>query len=234
MTSRSMKLLLATLAVSLCGCAASNADRIRSLQDGNRRLRADVEALSQAVEGGHAYAQRLQGPTPNGTLTLLLTPADIDQLSQKVLPYRIPARTLNSMLSGDVVIDRITQVRFLPGNKLTCQAWLHGEKLRVTASIPPGYKQQVSRFVAGVTAGVITDLTVSLSWQQNSLFARAHAQRSVLRTNRDPQNEARLTNGMNDTALRRTLLFDLGLEGTPMKVDFVTTTANHLVVGYAQ
>ena len=30
MTSRSMKLLLAALAVSLCACAASNADRIRS------------------------------------------------------------------------------------------------------------------------------------------------------------------------------------------------------------
>lgn len=221
---------VALFAALLLACGGGTKERIATLQDQNRLLRGDVEAAGQAAAAADQYAQAL---THGGdTVELLLNAGDIDALSQKVLPYRIPARNFNSMVSGEVIVERITNVRFHPGNKLTCQVMMRGDRLRVTRSIPKAYQAEVKRFLDGVTAGVVTDLEVTLSQSGNSVLARAVAKRSTLKRNRDASNEAQLTRGMNQSALRKALTFDATPEGTAHRVRGVATTPSHVVVVY--
>ncbi|MBX5484335.1 MAG: hypothetical protein IRZ16_21140 [Myxococcaceae bacterium] len=224
-------LLFVAVALSVA-CASGARSQISALQQENRTLRAGIEAADQAAKNAGDYARTLNAQ--GGTLALALNGADLDALSQKVLPYRIPARSLNSMVTGNVVVERITGVRFYPGNKLTCQVFLRGENLRLTQSIPAAYKNQVARFLEGVTAGVVTDLEVTLTTQGQTVFARAVAKRSTLRKNRDASNEARLTQGMNESVLRKALDFDATVEGTPLELRGVATTPSHLVMLYGR
>jgi len=223
------RLLAASFAAATLACGTS-ASRVKALQDQNRLLRAQVEATDQAARAGAAYAQQLEGGGDG--VTLLFTAEDIDRLAQGVLPYKMPAKQFNPQLSGEIHVERITNVRFLPGNRLTCQAHLRGVGIRVNAKVPQMYKAQVDNFLRGVASGVVTDLDVTLTWHGNALIARAEAKRSQMRQHRDASNEARLTREMNERALRRGLEFDLTPEGTGQKLQFVGTTATHLVVGY--
>lgn len=222
--------MLSALAVT-CACGGASDNRARALQDENRRLRNDLTAADQALAGAMAYRQQLEAPN-TGSMSLLLNADDIDRLSQAALPHRIPAREFHSQVSGEVLVERVTNVRFYPGNKFTCQVHLRGVGLRFQGQIPAPYKAQVGRFLEGVMAGVVTDLDVTLTTQNNQLIARAVAKRSQMKRNHDASNASRLTQGMNDRALRKGLAFDLTPEGAPWKLKHVAMTATHLVLGY--
>ncbi|AKJ06759.1 hypothetical protein ATI61_105269 [Archangium gephyra] len=226
--------LLGLWAVLGTGCGTSAAARLRSAEQDNRLLTEEQQQLDRALQSVSRYTEGLRSPGKAGrSFSMYYTPAALEQLAAQLLPMRMPARSFDQRLLGEVVIERLSDVRFGPLNTLTCRAELRGDNIRYNGSVPKAYQAEVRKFQSGVAAGVVADLVVELSLGgDNTLMARAHASRTKLKANSSSQPEGMLRNAMNERVLRLPFVFELTLPsgGAPRGM---VLTANHLVVTYA-
>ncbi len=230
--ARALSIGAAVALVSLLLACGGGAARATALREQNAKLRAQVAVADEAARVGRAYADQLTGAPGAPPLSFVFTPADVQKMASAVLPYRMPAKSIHSQLTGEILVESITDIRLHPGNRLTCRVHYRGVGIRVLASVPAPYQAEVKRFVAGVQAGVVSELDVTLGSSGNNVIARATAKRSALKRNRNAGNEARLTRELNDRVLRKGLAFDMAIAGAPQKVLGVTTTSSHVVVVY--
>lgn len=225
--------LLGLCALTGLGCA-SGALRLQKAQQDNQRYTQELEATSRALQSVNASLADLRSPGASGpSFSLYYSPAAIEQLAGQMLPLRMAARGFHPQLQGDVVIDRVFDVRFSERNTLTCQALMHGENIRYTGSVPKMYEAEVRKFQSGVAAGVVANVVVELELSAGStLLARAHATRAKLKANSSPSAENTLRDEMNGRVLRTPFTFDLTLQGSTAVPRRMVLTANHLVVTY--
>ncbi len=224
---------LAPALIALClACGGGQAARAAAMRDQNAKLKSQIAVADESARVGQAYADQLTGAAGAPPLSLVYTPADVQQMAAAVLPYKMSAKSFNSQLAGEIHVEQITDIRLHPGNRLTCRVHYRGVGIRVLASVPAPYQAEVKRFIDGVQAGVVSELEVTLNTSGNVVIARATAKRSALKKNRDSGNEARLTRELNDRVLRKGLAFDVGITGAAQKVFGVTTTQSHVVVVY--
>ncbi|MFE8601758.1 hypothetical protein [Archangium violaceum] len=226
--------LLVAWAVASMGCGTSAATRLRSAEQDNRLLNEEQQQLDRALQSVSRYTEGLRSSGKAGrSFSMYYTPAALEQMAAQLLPMRMPARTFDQQLLGEVVIERISDVRFGPLNTFTCRAEMRGDNIRYNGSVPKAYQAEVRKFQSGVAAGVVADLVVELSMgSDNSLMARAHASRTKLKANSSSQSEGMLRNALNERVLRLPFTFDLTLPGGGAPRGMVLT-ANHLVVTYA-
>ncbi|WNG60543.1 hypothetical protein F0U59_41930 [Archangium gephyra] len=226
--------LLVAWAVASTGCGTSAATRLRSAEQDNRLLTEEQQQLDRALQSVSRYTEGLRSSGKAGrSFSMYYTPAALEQMAAQLLPMRMPARTFDQQLLGEVVIERISDVRFGPLNTLTCRAEMRGDNIRYNGSVPKAYQAEVRKFQSGVAAGVVADLVVELSvGGDNALMARAHASRTKLKANSSSQSEGMLRNALNERVLRLPFTFDLTLPGGGAPRGMVLT-ANHLVVTYA-
>ncbi|KFA93474.1 hypothetical protein [Archangium violaceum] len=226
--------LLVAWAVASTGCGTSAATRLRSAEQDNRRLTEEQQQLDRALQSVSRYTEGLRSSGKAGrSFSMYYTPAALEQMAAQLLPMRMPARTFDQNLLGEVVIERVSDVRFGPLNTLTCRAEMRGDNIRYNGSVPKAYQAEVRKFQSGVAAGVVADLVVELSMGgDNALMARAHASRTKLKANSSSQSEGMLRNALNERVLRLPFTFDLTLPGGGAPRGMVLT-ANHLVVTYA-
>jgi hypothetical protein len=226
--------LLALWALCGAGCA-SGAARVRSAELENQRLTRELEATSRALQSVTSYAEELRAPGKAGrSFSMYYSPAALQQLASQLFPMKMAARSFHQQLDGDVIIERLTDVRFGPANTLTCKALMRGENIRYTGSVPKAYQQEVRKFQSGVAAGVVVDLLVELSLgSDNTLQAHAHASHTRLNANSSPNSESMLRQQMNERVLRTPFVFDLTIPGGNAVPRRMVLTANHLVVTYA-
>lgn len=226
--------LLVAWAVASTGCGTSAATRLRSAEQDNRLLTEEQQQLDRALQSVSRYTEGLRSSGKAGrSFSMYYTPAALEQMAAQLLPMRMPARTFDQQLLGEVVIERISDVRFGPLNTLTCRAEMRGDNIRYNGSVPKAYQAEVRKFQSGVAAGVVADLVVELSMGgDNALMARAHASRTKLKANSSSQSEGMLRNALNERVLRLPFTFDLTVPGGGAPRGMVLT-ANHLVVTYA-
>lgn len=227
--------LLVLWALAGAGCATNPATRLRSAERDNQRLTEEKEALDRALQSVSQYTEELRSPGKTGrSFSMYYTPAALEQLASQLLPMRMAARNFDQKLQGDVIIERITDVRFGPLNTLTVRAEMRGENIRYTGSVPKAYQAEVRKFTSGVASGVVADFVVELSMSgSNALVARAHASRTKLKSNSNGQAEGMLRNAMNERVLRLPFAFELTIQGSSAVPRRMVLTANHLVVTYA-
>ena len=231
---RGLRLGLALVVLAGMGCAANPASRLRAAEKENQRLTQQVQDADRALQSVSAYTEELRSPGKSGrTFHLYFTPAALEQQASRVLPMRMPARGFHEKLSGDVIVERLYDIRFGPGNTLNCRALLRGDNVRYTGSVPKAYQAEVRRFQSGVEAGVVADLVVDLSLSDTSLVARASATRTKLQANSSANAEGMLRQQVNERALRLPFTFDLTIQGAGAVPRRMVLTANHLVVTYA-
>lgn len=226
--------LVALWALVGAGCAADPATRMRQAETENQRLTRELEDMNRALQSTQSYTEELRSPGKAGrSFTLYYSPAALEQLASQLLPLRMSARNFHNQLEGDVIVERISDIRFGPLNTLTCRAELRGENIRYTGSVPKAYQNDVRKFQAGVAAGVVADFVVQLSLgSDNTLLARAHASRTKLKANSSSQTEGMLRQQMNERVLRTPFAFDLTLQGGSAPPRRMVLTANHLAVTY--
>jgi hypothetical protein len=226
-------LVVAAVATLGTGCAVDPATRLRMAEKEQQRLSRELEETNQSLQAITSYAEQLRDPGKAGRSFLLYwSPASLEQLASQVLPLRMPARNFHRQLEGEVVVERLSGVRFGPMNRLTCQVQMRGENIRYTGKVPKAYAGEVRRFQQGVAAGVVADMEVDLSLSEGRLVARARALQTKLRANSSSTGEGMLRDQMNDRALRTPFTFDLTLEGRNVAPQRMVLTANHLVVMY--
>jgi hypothetical protein len=227
--------LLALCALAGAGCATDPATRMRTAEKENQRLTRELEDMNRALQSVTDYTESLRSPGKAGrSFTMYYSPAALEQMAAQMLPMRMAARNFHNQLQGEVIIERMTDVRFGPLNTLTCRALMRGENIRYTGSVPKAYQSEVRKFQAGVAAGVVADLVVELSLgSDNTLLARAHASRTKLNAHSSSQSEGMLRQQMNERVLRTPFAFDLNIPGGNAVPRRMVLTANHLAVTYA-
>jgi hypothetical protein len=220
--------------VVLAGCTADPATRLRAAEKENQRITQQSQDMDRALQSVSAYTEELRAPGKAGrSFNMYFTPASLEQLASRVLPLRMPARGFHEKLTGDVIVERLSDIRFGPANTLTCRALLRGDNVRYTGSVPKAYQAEVHRFQSGVAAGVLADLVVELSLSDTSLVARANAMRTKLQAHSNSNAEGMLRQQMNERALRLPFTFDLTIQGSGAVPRRMVLTAQHLVVTYA-
>ncbi|HEX8433990.1 hypothetical protein [Archangium sp.] len=231
---RALQLSLLLVALAGTGCATNPATRLRLAEKENQRLTQELQATSLALQSVNAYTEELRSPGQAGrSFNMYFTPASLEQLASQVLPMKMAARSFHQQLQGDVIVERISDIRFGPSNTFTCTALLRGENIRYTGKVPKAYQDDVRRFQAGVAAGVVASMTVELSLVDTSLLARAKATRTRLKSNSNSTAEGMLRDQMNDRVLRVPFGFELTIQGGNAVPRRMVLTANHLVVTYA-
>jgi hypothetical protein len=231
---RAPHLGLLLVALAGTGCATNPATRMRLAEKENQRITQELQATDLALQSVTAYSEELRSPGKAGrSFSMYFTPATLEQMASQLLPMRMAARNFHQQLEGEVIVERISDVRFGPSNTFTCTALLRGENIRYTGSVPKSYQDDVRRFQAGVAAGVVADMMVELSLVDTSLVARARAMRTKLKVNSNSSAEGMLRQQMNDRVLRTPFGFDLTIQGGNAVPRRMVLTANHLVVTYA-
>lgn len=230
---RTLLLVVLSFFVSACCCRPSVESQVRAMERENALLRFQVDATEQANQAARDYAAELAaGGNGEPLFSMYYSPGDLVRLGHVVFPYQIPARDFNSKLTGNIVVERIEAVQFLPGNKMTLRMHLKGQGVRYTGDVPDIAKAQVKSFQDGIAAGVVTNLDATLSLKGNTIEVMAHANDCKLKRNSNPSHERELCEQMNQKALRTPLRFDVSIEGNPARVKRVVLTQNHLVVSY--
>lgn len=219
------------LASAGCCCRGSVQDRVNAAQRENARLKFEVDATEKANAGMRDYAKEL-GSGAGPAYALYFTDNDLQGFARKATPYRIPAKSFNNQLEGTIVVDRVYDFTFQPGNRMTAKMDLRGQNIRFTGSVPDFAKAQVKDFIEGVEAGVIADLDITLTHSGQRLKALAQCTKTKLKKNSSSSNEERLKDEMNKRALKDPLDFDMRISGYTVRLDRVVVTGNHLVVGY--
>ena len=229
---RNIALLAGSMALlSGCCCKGSLEDRVSAAQRENSRLKFEVDATEKANTGMRDYTAELAAGT-GPAYALYYSESDLQVFARKAVPYRIPAKSFNSQLKGTIVIDRVYDFAFLPGNRMTCKMDLHGQNIEFTGSVPDFAKKQVKDFIEGVEAGVIADLVVSLTHSGSKVRALAECTKTHLKKNSSSSNEDRLKDEMNKRALKDPVNFDVRIAGYAANLERVVVTGNHLVIGY--
>lgn len=230
------RLLLGWLGAGLLvGSGCATAARLDKAEQTQQRFQRELGDTQRALQSVNAYVADLRSPGASGpSFNLYYSPASLEQLASQLLPLRMVARTFQAELDGDVVLDRVYDIRFGPLNTFTCQALLHGENIRYTGSVPAAYQAQVRQFQAGVAAGVVMDLSVQLSLSgDHALVALARAGRARLKTNSTPNFESTLREQVNERVLKTPFSFDVSIQGSRAVPRRMVLTANHLVLTYA-
>lgn len=225
--------MLASAAALLSGCTVDPRYRMKSLEDENRELTRKVQLADQAVQASAAYAAEVQAPAKaGGAFSLYFTPESLERMAAQAVPHRIPGKDFNSKLKGEIIVERLSDFRFLSRNRLSCKAHMRGENVRYTGSVPSFAKGQVKEFEQAVTKGAIADLEVRLELDGPHVLARAQATSIRLKAKRDSSAESRLQDEMNKKALRLPLVFDMTIQGSGSVPRRLTVTGNHVVVTY--
>lgn len=221
------------LAVSLAGCCCKGSieDRVNAAQRENSRLKFEVDATEKANAGMRDYATELANGT-GPAYALYYAPGDLNNFARKGVPYRIPAQSFNSQLKGTIIVERVYDFVFQPGNRMTCKMDLRGQNIEFTGKVPDFAKKQVKDFIEGVEAGVVADLDVSLSVSGARVRALAQCTATKMKRNSSSSNEGRLRDEMNKRALKDPIDFDVRIGGYTARMERVLVTGNHLVIGY--
>src|SRR5690349_2767446 len=107
------------LSISACCCRGSVQDRVNAAERERSRLKFEVDATEKANEAMRDYAKEVGGAGP--AYALYFTDKDLEQFARKATPYRIDAKTLNKDLQGVIVVDRVYDFTFQPGNRMTAK-----------------------------------------------------------------------------------------------------------------
>lgn len=222
-----------TAAALVSGCAVDPRTRVKYLEDEQRRLNTAVQAADQSIQASAAYATELSSPGQAGPgFSLYYTPAMLEQLATQMVPYRMSGREFNSKLQGEIVIERLTNFRFISRNRVLCRAHLRGENIRYTGKVPAIAKGQVVAFQNAIANGAVADLEVQLSLEGPMVRAKAEAV-SVQLAKRDASSESRLQDEMNKRALRTPVVLDMSIAGSSVTPRRVMVTGNHVIITYA-
>lgn len=226
---------LALLAVPLgaCLCRPPLDERVRDAERENQALRFRLDASEQAAKASRDYAAELASGGPTTPLfSMYYTPTDVQSMGRRTLPYTIPAKDFDKRLQGNIIVERIDKVEYLPGNRMKARIFLKGRGMRFTGQVPDFAKGQVKSFMEGIEAGVTAELDVTLTWSGSQVRALARATKTTLHRNSNASHEGQLRDQMNARALKNPLIFDVAILGTPARLQRMLITGNHLVLTY--
>jgi hypothetical protein len=213
------------------GCGSDPRMRLSRAEARNRELSAAILAADQAVQPVASYAAELSAPdNARGSFSMYYSPASLEQMFSQAVPYQMNGKDFHSKLSGNIIVERVSDFRFTSRNRMTCKLHLRAENVRYTGDVPAMFKGRADALVRAVNSGGTADLDVQLTLRGNQVHAQARATNVALR--QKTSDEGELVSAMNQRAFNRPLIFDLSIPGSGQVPRRLLVTGNHVVVTY--
>ncbi len=223
--------LLATAALLGSGCSLDAATRLKFAEQRTRELTASLTAAEQAVQPASAYIAELSSPqNARGSFSMYYSAAAIEQMAAQVVPYRMTGKDFHHQLAGEIIAERLSDVRFDSRNRLTAKLHLKSQGVRYTGTLPPGHADDLKGLEKAIASGGYADLEIQLTLDGSRLLAQVHARNLTFRTKAKYVNDVR--NKMNERAFNRPFIFDMSIAGSSQVPRRLLVTGNHVVVTY--
>lgn len=234
--TRALVFTTALLWISGCCCKPDVATQIKTFRRDNARLEAEIAAADQVKEAQEQYERMLSGEASSQEIfAMFYAENELRRFATEILPMKIPAQDFDKKLRGEIIIERVALVEFLPGNRVRTTAHIRGVNLDYTGKIPDAAKEHVKRFKAGVKEGAVVTLDSVLVLEPGVKRISAHTRcvDAKLKKNSTSLYENQLRDGMNGRALRKPMRVDVSISGrTSAMPTHLLVTGNHLIVFY--
>ena len=221
--------LLALALLSACS-GPSMQEQIKALQADNAAKKGRIKQAKKSAKFLDDYADALEKGTLDDAHYVLLTPNEIKAVGQQAfIKYTFPAQNVDPKIQGTFIITDIKAVELMPGARVKFVLLLKGKNVKIKANIPASHKK---KFTAGVQAGIVVDVVVSLELNQNGVVvARPKATAVKLLKNNDSLYTNNIKGAINKKYKKDKHLIPVKPKGglTPRAV---FTTRNHVVIAY--
>lgn len=227
---RHIVLTILTLALlQSCG-GPSLEQQVAGLKADNAAKKGRIKQLKSSAKFLEDYAQALEQGKMEGAHYVLLTPQEIKAVGKKAfISYSLPANKVHSKIQGTFVITDVKAVDLMPGGKVKFKLLIKGKNVKLNAKIPASHKK---KFIAGVKAGMVIDVVVSLDLNQNGVVvARPKATSVALLKNNDSLYTNNIKGAINKKYKKDKHLIPVKPKGG-MTPRAVFTTRNHVVIAY--
>jgi hypothetical protein len=223
--------LLAATALLGSGCASDPRARLRQAEQRHRELSASLLAAEQAVEPVSAYVAELSSPqSARGSFSMYYSASALEQMAAQMVPYKMTGKDFHKQLTGDIIAERLSDIRFSSRNRLMARLHLKAQGVRYTGSVPPGYGGRVKALEKAIASGGYADLEVQLTLQGSRVIAQVKARDLQLRVK--SQDSGEVLTQMNKRAFNRPFVFDMSIPGGGQVPRRLLVTGNHVVVTY--
>lgn len=223
---------LAILALALLqACSGPTLqEQVQTLKADNAQKTARIKKLKKSVKYINEYADALDQGAMKGAHYVLLTPKEIKAVGKKAfIKYSFPARQVNPKIQGTFTITDIKAVELMPGARVKFVLLIKGKNVKVKENIPASHKK---KFIAGVQAGMLVDVVVTLEMNPNGVVvARPRATAVKLLKNNDSLYTNNIKGAINKKYKKDKHLVPVQPKGG-MSPRAVFTTRNHVVIAY--
>ena len=201
-----------------------------ALKADNSAKKGRIKKLKKSTKFLEDYTQALESGTLNDAHYVLLTPQELKAVGKKAfIKYKFPASRVHSKIKGTFVITDVKAVELMPGGRVKFVLLIKGKDVKLKAKIPAGHKK---KFIAGVKAGMVIDVVVSLDLNQNGVVvARPKATAVKMLKNNDSLYTNNIKGAINQKYKKDKHLIPVKPKGG-MIPRAVFTTRNHVVIAY--
>lgn len=229
---RTATLSLLALLVVTWGCDTTiTKSQVTGAERAVTTARNELQVARDSQEPMADYIGFLEGGSFNHKYALMISPEDIKGLGRKAfLPYSFPAKEFYKKLGGTLTVKEIKQVQVLHSNRLLMRLFIKGSKISVNMK-GSMYKAHVKKIKAGIEAGMIVDVIVTVQLRNGSLLARARADSVKLLKNNSSTYTSNIQSAINGKLSK--MSWTVGLpDKNPARPASVLSTENHIVVLY--
>jgi len=221
--------IIAAALLQACG-GPTLLEQIHTLKADNAAKRGHIKKLKKSARSIDDYADALEQGKMNGAHYVLLTPKEIKAVGKKAfIKYTFPAKKVHSKIQGTFIITDIKAVELMPGGRIKFVLLIKGKNVKLQGSIPQSHKK---KFIAGVKAGMLVDVVVTLSLTpEGAVLARPRAAAVKLLKNNDSLYTDNIKGAINKKYKKDKHLIPVKPKGG-MKPSAVFTTRNHVVIAY--
>jgi len=229
MGRRLIPTLLALALLQACA-GPSLQEQIAAVKADNAAKRGRIKKLKRSAKALDDYAEALEQGTMEGAHYVLLTPKAIKAAGRKAfIKYTLPAKKVHSKIGGTFVVTDIKAVELMPGARIKFVLLIKGKNVKLKADIPQSHKK---KFIAGVKAGILVDVVVTLSMTPDgAVLARPRAAAVKLLKNNDPLYTDNIRGALNKKYKKDRHLIPVKPRGG-MTPSAVFTTRNHVIIAY--
>jgi predicted small secreted protein len=226
------RIVLTILALALLqACGGPNLQQqVAGLKADNAEKKGRIKNLKASAKYLEDYAQALEQGKMEGAHYVLLTTQEVKAVGKKAfIAYAFPANQVHSKIQGTFTITDVKDVELMPGGKVMFRLLIKGKNVKLNAKIPASHKK---KFIAGVKAGMVIDVVVSLSLGQGgAVVARPKATAVKLLKNNDSLYTNNIKGAINKKYKKDKHLIPVKPKGG-MTPRAVFTTRNHVVIAY--
>ena len=192
----------------------------------NLLLRGELRGLRNAHQVALKYHRHLKS---GGGEVLLIGKRDIERAFASMLPYTYRGRELSKKyLAGEISFIKMTDFRFLPGNRAEFSLHFDGKKIR-TKKVPSYARGQVKSLKRAVRAGsVLVEVSAFIHNERGQLVLEPRAVAARFKRENTSSNQSRFLDAVNKKIFNRHKRIPLppGLKGSARAL----STPHHLVI----